>query len=231
MSSASLDGKNQTFGMSNLSSILVWSQSVTTMVKVASMENAEHPTSVPVRLAGKDLTVTSVFPYQDVTMAPALMPSNATANLDGREHIVTSQAVETAPMATAFIPMNASATMAGQVKIAISVNQWLDVSMASVLIILTLACAIAGGRATFVTSRLAIWIAITDSVTPPAMEPKTFASANLDGEERAVTSAAHTGGAPTRTTMPATFPMSASVSRKRPIQTFCATTPFSYMTS
>ena len=105
------------------------------MAMVASMENAEHPTSVPVRLAGKVLTVTFVSHYQDVNMVPALMPSNATVILDGRVHIVTSQAVETVPMATACILMNVSATMAGQVKIVITVNQWLDVFMALAWII------------------------------------------------------------------------------------------------
>ena len=213
MSSASLDGKNQTFGMSNLSSILVWSQSVTTMVKVASMENAEHPTSVPVWLAGKVLTVTFVSHYQDVNMVPALMPSNATAILDGREHTVTSQAVETAPMATACIQMNVSATMAGQVKIAITVNQWLDVSMAVVLIILTLAFVKVAGKVTFATSHLAIWIAIMASVTHLVMELTTSASVSLDGEERVVTSAGPTGGAPIKGMMLAANPMSVSAQK------------------
>ena len=178
------------------------------MAMVASMENAEHPTSVPVRLAGKVLTVTFVSHYQDVNMVPALMPSNATAILDGREHTVTSQAVETAPMATACIQMNVSATMAGQVKIAITVNQWLDVSMAVVLIILTLA--IAAGKVTFVTSCLVIWIAIMASVILQAMELTTSASVSLDGEERVVTSAGPTGGAPIKGMMLAANPMSVS---------------------
>ena len=197
------------------------------MAMVASTENAEHPTSVPVWLAGKVLTVTFVSHYQDVNMVPALMPSNATVILDGRVHIVTSQAVETVPMATACILMNVSATMAGQVKIVITVNQWLDVFMALAWIILTLACAIAAGKVTFVTSCLVIWIAIMASVILQAMELTTSASVSLDGEERVVTSAGHTGGAPIKGMMLAANPMSVSAPKARQIQMACATIPCS----
>ena len=120
-----------------------------------------------------------------------------------------------------------SATMAGQVKIVITVNQWLDVFMALAWIILTLACAIAAGKVTFVTSCLVIWIAIMASVILQAMELTTSASVSLDGEERVVTSAGHTGGAPIKGMMLAANPMSVSAPKARQIQMACATIPCS----
>jgi len=71
------------------------------MELVASMENAELPITVPVKLDGKVPTAISVFHCLDVIMVPVEKHLNATAMKDGREPIVTFPAAITVLMETA----------------------------------------------------------------------------------------------------------------------------------
>jgi len=201
------------------------------MAMAVHMVNAGHPTTAPVRLAGKVQTVMSVSLYLDVNMVPALMPLNVTAMMGGKGHTAIFQAVATAPMATASIPMNASATMDGQEKIVMLVNPWLVAPTADALIILTPVSVTKDGRAICVTSHLAIWIATMDSVIPQVMELTTFASASLDGGEKAATSAGRTGDAQIKARMLAISPMSVSASTMKQILKAFATTLVCSMSS
>ena len=72
------------------------------------MEIAEPQITVPVRLDGKDPTVTSAYPYLDVIMVSVRKPLNAIAMKVGKEHTVTFPAATTAQMETASIQMNVS---------------------------------------------------------------------------------------------------------------------------
>ena len=189
------------------------------------MENAEHLTSVPVRLAGRVPTVTFVSRCQDVLMVPVQMHLNVTAMRDGREHTVTFPAATTAPMDNVSLQMNVSAAMDGLVKTVMSVNPWLDVCMANVWTILILVSVRVDGRDIFATSHHANWIAIMDSVMLQEWPiPPIFAFANLDGEERVVTSAAPTGDAQIKGMMHATSPMNVFASTMKRILSSCAIT-------
>jgi len=188
-------------------------------------ESAEHQISVPVRLAGRVPTVIFVSHCQDVLMDHVQMLLNATAKRDGKEHIVTFPAATTAPMDNVSLQMNVSAAMDGVVRAVMFVNPWLDVFMANVWIILILVSVILDGKDIFVTSHHANWIAITASVMHLVWPiPQISASANLVGEERAVTSAARTGDVQIKVMMPVIFPMNVSASRMRMILIDCAIT-------
>ena len=81
------------------------------------------------------------------------------------------------------------------------------------------------GRDIFAISHHVIWIAIMDSamlLVFPMLT--TFASANLDGEEIAVTHAVHTGGALIRKLMLAIIPMNVFATGERLMQKACAIT-------
>ena len=191
------------------------------------MENAGHLTSAPAKSDGRVQIAMFAFHCQDVIKALVRMRLNAIAMKGGKEHIATSRAATTAPMANVLHPMNVSAIMDGLVRIAMSANPWQDVSTVTVWIILTLAFVRVAGRDTFVTNLLANWIAIMDSVMLQVLPIlPTSVSANLDGEGRAVTSAAPTGDAQIRVMMLVAIPMNVSVSRQRMTHWVCATIQF-----
>jgi hypothetical protein len=82
------------------------------------------------------------------------------------------------------------------------------------------------GRDIFVTSLHAIWTAIMDfAILQVAMEP-TSASASLVGEERAATSADHTGDVQTRKMMLATTQMNVFVMAMKLTLRACAIMKF-----
>ena len=88
-----------------------------------SMETAEHPTTVHVRLDGRGLAVTFVYHCLGVNMELARMLLNATAMRAGKVLTVTFLAVTTALMESALLPMNVSASMDGLVITAMLANQ------------------------------------------------------------------------------------------------------------
>ena len=189
------------------------------------MENAGPLTSVPVRLAGRVPIVMFVSHCLDVLMDHVQMHLNVTVMRDGREHTVTFPAATTAPMDNVSLQMNVSAAMDGLGKIVMSANLWLDVFMANVWTILIPVSVRVDGRDISVTSPLANWIAITDSVMLQELPiPPIFVFANLVGEERAVTSAAPTGDAQIKGMMHVTSPMNVFASTMKRIQSSCAIT-------
>ena len=72
------------------------------------------------------------------------------------------------------------------------------------------------------TSLHAIWIATMGFAMLQGAMEQTSASANLDGEVRAVTSANHTGNVQTRTMMLATTPMNVFATRMKLMLRACA---------
>jgi hypothetical protein len=158
-------------------------------------------------------------------MALVTMPLNATVNMAGREHSVTSPAVKTAPMVSASHPMNVSAQMGGTVKTVMSVNVVLDVSMVLAEITPSHVIVKLDGRDLSVINLHAVWIVTMEFVTllVKLIQPIS-ACANLDGKEQAAIFADLIGGVPTRMRVLVTIPMNASVSTRRLILKAFATT-------
>ena len=198
---------------------------MTTIIWDVSMESAEHQTTVLVKLDGRDLIAIFVCLCQVVIMVLATMPLNATVKLDGREHSATSPAVKTAPMDFVSHLTNVSAQMGGPVRTVMSASLVLDANMELAEIIPTPVSVKLVGRVCSVINHHAVWIAIMESATLLAKQTQpTFACANLDGKEQAVTFADLTGDVPTRVVIPVTIPMNVSASTMRSMLRVCATT-------
>ena len=116
--------------------------------------------------------------------------------------------------------------MAGQEITVMSARRWLDVTTAPGLTILIHASVIVAGRDIFATSHHANWTAIMDSAMLQGAMPPTSASASLEGEGPAVTSAGHTGDAQTKEMMLAIIPMNVSAITMKMILRACATITF-----